>query len=301
MKLDFNTIIIGSGVAGMTSAIYLKRSNISFMIIEKDAPGGQLLKISSIQNYPGVLDIDGTDLAILMSKQLKELEIEINHDTVLDIVDNNEYKTVKTTKNSYTCKNIIIATGKTSKTLGLPNEKKLLNNGISYCAICDGPLYKDKDVAVVGGGNSALEEAMYLSKICKSVTLIHRKDTFRADASIVDEVINTPNINIKYNTFIKELKEENNKLSSIIINNGDEISVSGLFIFIGSIPTTIFTKNLKLKMDNNYIIVDKNMRTNVNGIYAVGDIIKKDFYQIVTATSEGAIAALTIKLDNKNE
>ena len=176
--------------------------------------------------------------------------------------------------------------------LGLSNEKKLLSNGVSYCAICDGTLYKDKIVCVVGGGNSALESAMYLSYICSKVYLIHRNDEYRAEGILVDKLLQKSNIECIKNARITELKETNDKLSSVVINNDKEIICDGIFIEIGNVPVPIKCDGLKL--DDNYIVVDSNMKTSVDGVYACGDIIKKEVYQISTAVGEGTMAAVSI-------
>ena len=176
-----NTVIIGSGIAGMTAAIYLKRANIDFIIIEKGAPGGQILRTSTIENYPGFNKIDGPEFAMNVYKQLNELNVNYIFDDVKEISNNNEKILIKTQNSEIVCENIIIATGRNPRKIGLDNEDKYIGKGISYCALCDGNLYKDKNVAIIGGGNSAFEEALYLSKICKKVTLISINTVFKAD------------------------------------------------------------------------------------------------------------------------
>lgn len=290
--LDFDVVIVGCGIAGMTSAIYLKRSNLNVCMIEKNAPGGQLNMINEINNYPGFESIDGPTLAFNVFNQIKKLEIPYKYANALEIIDNIEYKMIKTDKEEITCKNVVIATGRRPRELGLQNEKRLLGKGISYCSICDGTLYKDKVVAVVGGGNSAIESALYLSEICQKVYLIHRTESYRAENTLMDSIKEKENIELIKNAKITELKEKDDKLSSVIINDGKEIKCNGLFINVGNIPIPIKCKNLKL--EENYIVVDNKMESNIEGIYACGDIIKKDVYQITTAISEGTIAAINI-------
>lgn len=290
--LDFDVVIVGCGIAGMTSAIYLKRSNLNVCMIEKNAPGGQLNMINEINNYPGFESIDGPTLAFNVFNQIKKLEVPYKYANALEIIDNIEYKMIKTDKEEITCKNVVIATGRRPRELGLQNEKRLLGKGISYCSICDGTLYKDKVVAVVGGGNSAIESALYLSEICQKVYLIHRTESYRAENTLMDSIKEKENIELIKNTKITELKEKNDKLSSVIINDGKEIKCNGLFINVGNVPIPIKCKNLKL--EENYIVVDNKMESNIEGIYACGDIIKKDVYQITTAISEGTIAAINI-------
>lgn len=290
--LDFDVVIVGCGIAGMTSAIYLKRSNLNVCMIEKNAPGGQLNMINEINNYPGFESIDGPTLAFNVFNQIKKLEIPYKYANALEIIDNIEYKMIKTDKEEITCKNVVIATGRRPRELGLQNEKRLLGKGVSYCSICDGTLYKDKVVAVVGGGNSAIESALYLSEICQKVYLIHRTESYRAENTLMDSIKEKENIELIKNAKITELKEKDDKLSSVIINDGKEIKCNGLFINVGNIPIPIKCKNLKL--EENYIVVDNKMESNIEGIYACGDIIKKDVYQITTAISEGTIAAINI-------
>lgn len=302
MELDFDVVVIGAGIAGMTAAIYLKRSNVSVVMIENNAPGGQMNRTNSIENYPGFNKIDGPTLSYNVFMQTQELGIKYKYGKVIDITVKKGYKILKTEKEVIKCKAIIIATGRKSRELGLPNEKSLTGKGISWCSICDGPLYKDLVVTIVGGGNTALEETIYLSEICSKVILIHRRDSFKADKILIDKVLTIPNVEIKYNSVITNINEINNKLSGVeiknVIDNSKEvIEASGLFIFIGNIPVTDMLKNTKVKMDNDYVIVSNEMRTNVKGIYACGDVIKKNVYQISTAVGEGAVAALSAVKD----
>ena len=232
------------------------------------------------------------ETAEMVFNQIRSLDITYKYLNVLEIISKDDYKIVKTNKEEITCKNVVIATGRISRELGLSNEKKLLSNGVSYCAICDGTLYKDKIVCVVGGGNSALESAMYLSYICSKVYLIHRNDEYRAEGILVDKLLQKSNIECIKNARITELKETNDKLSSVVINNDKEIICDGIFIEIGNVPVPIKCDGLKL--DDNYIVVDSSMKTSVDGVYACGDIIKKEVYQISTAVGEGTMAAVSI-------
>ena len=293
MSQTFDCIIIGAGISGCTAAIYLKRAGLNILMLEKKAIGGQIINTSEIENYPTITSTDGFTFSENLKKQITNLNIEIKYEEVLDI-KNNDVKEVVTKNNTYLTKNIIIATGRIPRKLELEKENNLLGKGISYCATCDGFFYKNKDVAILGGGNSALEAAIYLSKICNNVTIINRSEKLRADYELVNEVKNLNNIKIIYSEQIKELKENNGYLDSLILNN-QTLKLDGLFIYIGLIPTLPFIKNINLDLDNGYILVDNKMKTNIDGIYACGDIIKKDLYQIITAASEGAIAASNIK------
>lgn len=296
MKETFDCIIIGAGVAGTTSSIYLKRWKFNILLLEKNMPGGIISNTSIIENYPGIKKIDGSTFAMNLYEQIKELDINYKYGNASEITQKNNLFIVNTDLGNYQTKSIIIATGRTPRKLNLENEDKLIGNGISYCATCDGLLYKDKEVCVVGGGNSALEESLYLSKICKKITIINRSSKLRADEILIEKVKNTANIEVMYNSNIIKLKEKQNKLTNIIIkkeNETKELLCHGLFIYIGFEPIIPNVPNLKL--NDNYIVVDEKMQTNIDNICACGDIIKKDLYQIITAAGEGATAANTIK------
>lgn len=296
MKETFDCIIIGAGVAGTTASIYLKRWNFNILLLEKNMPGGIISNTSIIENYPGIKKIDGSTFAMNLYEQIKKLDINYKYGNASEITQKNNLFIVNTDLGNYQTKSIIIATGRTPRKLNLENEDKLIGNGISYCATCDGLLYKDKEVCVVGGGNSALEESLYLSKICKKITIINRSSKLRADEILIEKVKNTANIEVMYNSNIIKLKEKQNKLTNIIIkkeNETKELLCHGLFIYIGFEPIIPNVPNLKL--NDNYIVVDEKMQTNIDNICACGDIIKKDLYQIITAAGEGATAANTIK------
>lgn len=294
----YNTVIIGAGIAGMTASIYLKRANVPFLLIEKSAPGGQINRASNVENYPGFSSIDGPSLAMNIYNQIEKLGIDIRFGEVKKIEIENDQKKVYLDNEIIKCQNIIIATGRKSRELNLENEKGLIGHGVSYCALCDGIFYKDKDVAVVGGGNSAFEEAYYLSTICKKVFLIHRSNNFRASSNIQDKVKKKDNIVIKENLQIKTINEENTYLKSVILSNDEELKIDGLFIYIGSTPDTSFLNNLNIDNDNGYLIVDEDMQTSIKGIYACGDVIDKKVYQLSTAVGEATIAANSIIKNN---
>lgn len=294
----YHTVIIGSGVAGMTAAIYLKRARKDICILENGVPGGQITLASSVENYPGFSSITGSDLALNIYNQVLNLGVTYKYTKANQVKVEDDFITVITDKEEIKCKNLIIATGRAPRKLEVTLEDRLVGSGISFCATCDSSLYKDKKVAVVGGGTAALEEAIYLSKICNSVTLIHRRDTFSATDALVDDVKNTKNITILTNRTVKEFKVNDNKLSGIVLedkqNNQEEITVDGCFEYIGQVPNTKIFENLDILDDKGYVNVDKNYQTKISGIYAVGDCVKKDLYQVVTACSEGAIAANNI-------
>lgn len=294
----YHTVIIGSGVAGMTAAIYLKRARKDICILENGVPGGQITLASSVENYPGFSSITGSDLALNIYNQVLNLGVTYKYTKANQVKVENDFITVITDKEEIKCKNLIIATGRAPRKLEVTLEDRLVGSGISFCATCDSSLYKDKKVAVVGGGTAALEEAIYLSKICNNVTLIHRRDTFSATDALVNDVKNTKNITILTNRTVKEFKVNDNKLSGIVLedkqNNQEEITVDGCFEYIGQVPNTKIFENLDILDDKGYVNVDKNYQTKISGIYAAGDCVKKDLYQVVTACSEGAIAANNI-------
>ncbi|MEG0994494.1 MAG: FAD-dependent oxidoreductase [Bacilli bacterium] len=299
MKLNFDVIIIGCGVAGMSAAIYLKRAKVNCLLLEKMVPGGQIIKSSTVENYPGFLKVTGAEFSEKVFEQIKSLDVPYKYGNVLEIIDNGEYKTVKTDLEEITCKNIIIATGRTFKLLGINKEEEYIGHGISYCATCDGTLYKSKDVIVIGGGNTSLEETIYLSNICKSVNIIHRKDNFTGELGLIDKVKACSNVNYYFNSIAKDLVVKDNKIIGLNVLNlktKEELVVNseGIFIFIGYRPDSNFLTNLDILDNDGYVIVDEKMKTKIDGIYAAGDIVKKDLFQIITAAADGANAANSI-------
>lgn len=296
MKLDYEVIVVGSGPAGITSAIYLKRANINVCVMEKSAPGGQLNKSSTIENYPGFEKITGPELAYNFYEQILKLDIPFINEKVIKIEDKTSYKIVETNKKTYTCKGIILALGRKPRSFDNKNVSLLEGKGVSYCSLCDGPLFKNQDVSIIGGGNSALEESLYLSDICKSVTIINRRDVLRGDKMLVDKVLKKDNINILYNSEVVEFNKKDDFLESLLINtNGklNKLDVKACFIFIGYVPATDFLSNLDILDEKGYIKADKNLKTDIPFIYACGDTINKQVYQIVTATGEGAVSAIS--------
>ena len=305
MKLDFDVVIIGAGVAGMTAALYLKRSGINCCILERETPGGQINKASTIQNYPGFLEITGPDLSTKIFEQIQSLKVPYKYGNVLKISLDEDKKIIKTDLEEIITKNIIIATGRKTRKLDIPGEDKLIGKGVSYCALCDGNFFKNEDVVVIGGANSALEEALYLSNICKSVTIIHRKENFTADEIFTKEVAKKENIKIRNNCTPLRLNSKEEKLTSVTIKNAEdveeEIFAKGCFVYIGQIPISETFKDIIEFDEKGYIKVDEHNQTNIEGIYAAGDIVKKDAYQLLTAMSDGVIAAVNCIKDIKQQ
>ena len=289
-----NCVIIGAGPAGMNAALYLKRGGIEPIIIESDVPGGEMLKTYKIENYLGYESIDGGELALKMSKQVKDLGVKIIRDKVIKVSHDDKF-VIKCENNEFVSDYVIVATGRIPRKLGLKNESELTGRGISYCAVCDGAFYKDKEVAIIGGGDSALTEALYLSDLCLKVYVLARKD-LRASDVLQNRIKNKDNIVILKNVEVSEILG-NDKLSSILLNNGDRLDVSGMFIAIGGKPDISFLDSLGVELINGYIKTNNRMESNIKGLYAAGDVRYKDFYQIITAASDGAIAALSIRED----
>ena len=291
----YDVIIIGMGIGGITAGIYGKRAGLNVLMFEKSAPGGMLQKIDKIQNYPGFSEISGPDLALNLFNQVKKVGVPFKFEEVIDVEITEECKKVITKKGTYEAKNIIVATGRTPKYLGLDNEKDYLGRGLSTCASCDGNFYKGEDVAVVGSGNSALQESLYLANIVNKVYLLHRGVNFKGDDALVEKVRNTQNIEIVGGVNIKKINEVEGKIESVTLDNEKTINVKGVFIYIGYKPDTEMFKKLDITNINGDIIVSENFETEIDGLYAIGDCAKKDVYQLVTAASDGCIAVSDIE------
>ena len=290
----YDVIIIGAGPAGLTSAIYAKRSNKSVLVLEANSYGGQITTANIVDNYPGNAHINGFDFATNLYNQVLELGVDIKFEKAINIKDGKTKKVI-TDKDTYKCKSIIIAIGVRNRNLDIPGEKEFVGKGISYCATCDGTFYKNKEVVVVGAGNTAIDDALYLSNICKKVYLVHRNETFKASALSVKKLKSKKNVEFILNTNVISING-NKKVESIDIkDNKDNITnlqIDGIFIAIGQIPeNNNLIKDIELD-ENGYIKADENLKTSIDGIYVAGDIRPKSLRQLVTATSDGAIAAV---------
>ena len=288
----YDLIIVGLGAAGMNAALYAKRSALNVLVFEGEVPGGLINKTDKIENFPGYVSISGPDLASNLFIQFNALGIPVKYEKVENIELAGDIKLIKTKKGLYKAKSIIIASGRKAKKLGVDGESELVGKGVSYCHLCDGNLYKNKITAVIGGGNSAVSGALYLSNICEKVYLIVRKNYLRSDKVYQDELLKKDNVEILYDTIVEKIVEKNGVINKIVTNNS-ELLINGLFINIGYEPVNDFYKNLNITEENGFIKVDKILKTDVDGIFAAGDIIEKDVYQIITAQSEGAIAAIS--------
>ena len=301
----YDIIIVGAGPAGLTSSIYARRAMKKTLVLEAVSYGGQIINTLSIENYPANPGISGFDFATKLYNQAKEMGSEVKFEKVTEIKDNGDYKEVITTKGIYETKTIILATGLENRKLGVTREDEFIGKGVSYCATCDGAFYKGKNVAVVGGGNTALEDALYLTDIAKIVYLIHRRDEFRGEEALVNNLKNRDNIKFIYNSNVTKLIGDD-KLEGIEVTNNDgskeDIEVSGLFIAIGRIPENENFKNIIALDESGYIVASEDCHTNVSGIFVSGDNRAKDVRQLVTAVSDGAIAACeAIKFINKKK
>ncbi len=305
-----DVIIIGAGPSGLTAGLYAGRYRLSSLILEKMAVGGQIVLSSTIENYPGFPGSIGTfDLMDKMKQQVEEVGVEIRLEEVLELNENKQQGSwaVKTTENSYETRAIILACGAQPKRLGVKGEDKCTGRGVSYCGTCDGPLFKNKDIAVVGGGDRALEEALFLTRYASKVHIIHRRDALRASAILVEKARTDPKIKFILSSVVEEItgkdKVEGLMVKDLKSGSVRELALSGVFIFVGIIPNTGFLKPFVVLDKDGFIITDKNMRTSREGIFACGDCCQKAFRQVVTACSDGANAAYSVQtyLDNPKE
>ncbi len=294
----YDILIIGSGPGGMTAGIYAARAMANIAMIEKGAPGGKVTNTSEIENYPGFDNIRGYELAMKMFKQTQKLKIPYIADRVTNIIrQDNLFKLELFSKKILLAKAVIVATGTVERKLVVPGELELEGHGVSYCAVCDGALYKEKDVVVVGGGYAALEESLYLSRFVNKVYLIHRRDEFRADNNIVNKVKSHPKINFIVDTIVTEINDVTKKrATAVVIKNVktgkiDNLAVSAIFPYIGSIPISDFAKKLGVLNEEGYFIVNNKCLTALPGLYAAGDVTNTTLRQIVSAISDGAKSA----------
>ncbi len=290
----YDLIIIGAGPAGLTAALYAGRSGLRTLVLEKMGIGGRILLTDAIENYPGFAGALPTqELIGRMEEQVRSLGVEIKLEEVMDI--GCKQKSIKTNVGAYAASSIIIASGARLKKLGVPGEDKLTGRGVSYCATCDGPLFKEKNVVVVGGGNAVAEEALYLTRFAKQVNIVHRRNELRASAILQERLKENKKINFVLSCVVTEIigsnKVESIKIKDLNTSQERNIACDGVFIFIGYEPETIFLKN-KLKLDEaGFIITNEEMVTSEQGVFAAGDCRKKSLYQVITACGDAATAA----------
>ena len=287
-------IIVGAGTAGLSAAIYAQRSGLKALVLEGNAYGGQIVNTPDIENYPGIAHISGFDFATNLYQQALDLGAKVQYEKVVEVIDDGKIKTVKTTKNEYQTKALILATGLVRRHIGLPNEDRFMGKGVSYCATCDGAFFKNKVVAVNGGGNVALEDAQYLADLCVKVYVIHRRDAFRAEQAEINRILEKKNIECVYDSTVTKLNG-NDHLESIEVRdkegNTRQLDVAALFVAIGQIPLNEAFKNIVDLDESGYIKADELGYTNHPGIFAAGDCRVKSLRQLATAASDGANAA----------
>ena len=290
----YDIIIIGAGPAGMTAAIYARRASKSVLLLEAKSYGGQIINTPDIENYPVEAHISGFDFAQKLYEQTKALGAEFKFEKAVEIKDEGSTKTVVTVKDSYAAKAVIIATGSENRKLGVEGEDKLVGRGISYCATCDGAFYRNKVVAVVGGGNTALEDALYLADLAQTVYLIHRRDEFRGEEANAERLRERENVKLVLNSTVTKLNAEK-RLKSIEVTNKNgevtELEVNGLFVAVGRVPENQNFASVAELDQAGYVATSENCRTKTPGIFAAGDNRVKEVRQLVTAASDGAVAA----------
>lgn len=292
----FDVIIVGAGPAGLSAGIYTVRSGKSALILEGKSYGGQIINTPDIENYPGIKNISGFEFATGLYEQATSLGAEVKYEQAVSIEDKGDIKIVNTEQGSYECKAVILATGAKNRPLGIEKEKEFVGYGISYCATCDGAFYRNKDVAVVGGGNTAIEDALFLTNYCNKVYVIHRRDTFRVDPKDVEKLKSKDNVEFVMNSTVEkilgessvegiEIKDKNTKETK-------NINVSGIFVAVGQEPDNQMFSDLVELDESGYIIAKEDCMTNVKGIYTAGDCRTKSVRQLTTAAADGAVAAL---------
>lgn len=304
MSNIYDVIIVGGGPAGLSAALYAGRSRLKTLIIEKQGYGGQIAITNELENYPGGIDEDsGPALIKRMVKQAEYFKAETVFDEVVEVELEGEIKTIKCKNGQYQAKTVIVASGAKPRPMGCPGEDEFIGRGISFCATCDGAFFEDFEIYVVGGGDSAIEEAIFLTRFGRKVTVIHRRDELRAAKSIQEKAFANPKIEFLWDSVIEEVRGDDGILDTILIKNvktGDvkevvadeEDGTFGLFVFVGLIPNTKAFEG-KLTMEHGYIVGDESMKTNIDGVFVAGDCRVKTLRQVVTATADGAIAATT--------
>ncbi|NLC97089.1 MAG: thioredoxin-disulfide reductase [Erysipelotrichaceae bacterium] len=295
MDKRYDVIIIGAGPAGMTAGIYAKRAGLDVAMLENAAPGGKMVKTFEIENFPSFTNINGADLSYKMYEQTQALGVDYLYGDVIDVIDGDIKTIITDDGNEYKANVVIVATGTKERLLGIPGEVEFTSRGVSYCAVCDGAFFKNKTVVVIGGGNSALEESLYLTQFAKKVYIVIRRDVFRADDIAQDKVCSNPKIEIIRKHIPIEIIGDS-KVTSIVLENVDTkerttLETDGIFPYIGADPNTSFISSLGITDEAGYVVVNKEMETSLPGIYGAGDCNIKTLRQIVTATSDGAIAA----------
>ncbi|KRF65071.1 thioredoxin reductase [Bacillus sp. Soil768D1] len=296
----YDVVIIGAGPAGMTAAVYTSRANLSTLMLERGVPGGQMANTEEVENYPGFDTILGPELSTKMFDHAKKFGAEYAYGDVKEIIDGEEYKTIVAGSKEFKARSIIISSGAEYKKIGVPGEKELGGRGVSYCAVCDGAFFKEKELFVIGGGDSAVEEGVYLTRFASKVTIVHRREELRAQKILQDRAFANEKINFIWNHTLKQINEEGGKVGGVTLVstvNGEEkvMGADGVFIYIGMLPLTKPFEKLGILNATGYIETNDRMETRVPGIFAAGDVREKTLRQIVTATGDGSIAAQSVQ------
>lgn len=293
---SYDVIIIGGGPGGYTAALYAARANLSTLVLEKMSPGGQMATTDIVENYPGFVEgINGFDLGMQMKEGAERFGVKTRMKEVksVDLISNP--KLVQTKKDTFESKTVILATGAFPRELGLPNERELRGRGVSYCATCDGSFYRGKTVVIVGGGNTAVADAIFLAKICEKVYLVHRRDELRASKTYMDALEKTENIEFIWNSEVVEIEAEQFVTGVKVKNKKDdsirEVACDGVFVAIGNVPNTELIQGQVELDEAGYVLADETTKTNIPGVFAVGDMRTKPLRQIVTAVADGAVAS----------
>ncbi|KGL43373.1 thioredoxin-disulfide reductase [Listeria sp. SHR_NRA_18] len=291
----YDVIIIGAGPAGMTAALYTSRADLDTLMIERGVPGGQMVNTADIENYPGFDSILGPDLSEKMFSGAKQFGAEYAYGDIKSVENGQEYKTVVAGSKTFKARSIIIATGAEHRKLGAEGEDKYSGRGVSYCAVCDGAFFKNRELIVVGGGDSAVEEGAYLTRYASKVTIVHRRDKLRAQQILQDRAFKNEKIEFVWNSTVEEIVGDDMKVTgarlvSTVDGSTSEISADGAFIYVGLVPLSSAFKGLGILDDEGYVITDEEMETSIPGIFAAGDVRVKSLRQVVTATGDGGLA-----------
>jgi len=299
-EMIYDVIIAGAGPAGMTAAVYTSRANLKTIMLERGMPGGQMANTEEVENYPGFDHILGPDLSNKMFEHAKKFGAEYGYGDIKEIIDEGETKKVIAGSKEYRARAVIVSTGAEYKKLGIPGEQELGGRGVSYCAVCDGAFFKERELIVVGGGDSAVEEAVYLTRFASKVTIVHRRDQLRAQKILQDRAFANDKVDFVWNKVVTEINEKDGKVGGVTLEDTETgktstMSADGVFVYIGMLPLNESVKNLSITNEEGYIETNEEMETKVPGVFAAGDVREKSLRQIVTATGDGSIAAQNVQ------
>lgn len=295
MTKEYDVVIIGAGPGGMTAALYASRANLKVLMLDRGAYGGQMNNTAAVENYPGFKSILGPDLAEEMYQSATQFGAEYAYGTVTAVKLDGTDRIVVTDDGEYRAKAVIVATGSENRKLGVPGEEKYSGRGVSYCAVCDGAFFRDRDVTVIGGGDSAVEESIYLTQMVKHVNIVHRRDQLRAQKVAQERAFKNNKIDFTWNSNVIAINGDDQKVTSVTVKNNqtgaeEEVPTAGVFIYVGNVPMTAPFKDLGITDEHGWMVTDNRMRTKVPGIFAIGDVRQHQLQQITTAVGDGGIA-----------